>query len=167
LREGRVVSWLLPGGARVGKGAVVLVIESEKAEVEIEAPAAGVLRHVYVPEGETVPSGTLLAAITETADEPFDAEAFRRVHDRPEAAAAGPVPAAAVAGGGSVRRTAETPVTPAARALARRLGVEPAQVPGTGPGGRGARGDGAARAAGRPAPGAAAAGRGLGAAARG
>ena len=143
MREGRVVSWPQPVGARVEKGAVVLVIESEKAEVEIEAPAAGVLRHVYVPEGETVPSGTLLAAITETADEPFDAEAFRRVHDRPEApaAAAGPVPPAAVPGGGTVRRTAETPVTPAARALARRLGVEPARVPGTGPGGRVTRED--------------------------
>src|SRR5439155_1195372 len=69
------------------------------------------------------------------------APTLRRVHDRPEAAAAGPVPAAAVAGGGSVRRTAETPVTPAARALARRLGVEPARVPGTGPGGRVTRED--------------------------
>src|SRR5207247_269880 len=53
----------------------------------------------------------------------------------------GRVVAWATPGGGSVRRTAETPVTPAARALARRLGVEPARVPGTGPGGRVTRED--------------------------
>ena len=64
MTEGRVVAWPVPLGGRVEKGAVVLVIESEKAEIEIEAPAAGHLRHVYVPEDRTVPCGTLLAALT-------------------------------------------------------------------------------------------------------
>ena len=78
MREGRVVEWPVAPGGRVEKGRPVVVIESEKAEVEIEATATGVLRHVYVPEGETVPCGTLLAAITESADEAFDAAAFQR-----------------------------------------------------------------------------------------
>jgi len=141
--EGRVVSWPRPVGARVEKGEVVLVIESEKAEVEIEAPASGVLRHLYVREDETVPSGTLLAAITATAEEPFDADAFRQQHDRPA-----PAPAAAPPGRPATapaaappRRATEAPITPAARALARQLGVDPARVAGTGPGGRVTRED--------------------------
>ena len=67
MTEGRVVEWPTPLGARVEKGAVVLVIESEKSEVEIESPAAGVLRHVYVEPDQTVPCGTLLAALTATS----------------------------------------------------------------------------------------------------
>ena len=43
MHEGRVVSWPRAIGSRVEKGEVVLVIESEKAEVEIESPASGVL----------------------------------------------------------------------------------------------------------------------------
>jgi pimeloyl-ACP methyl ester carboxylesterase len=141
MREGRVVEWsVLPGG-RVEKGLALVVIESEKAEVEIEATASGVLRHVYVAEGQTVPCGTLLAAITESEREEFDAEAFRRAHDRPDEAAA-PVatPAARPKQGGEVR-AGGPPITPAARARARQLGVDAARVAGTGPGGRVTRED--------------------------
>ncbi|HTD27436.1 MAG TPA: alpha/beta fold hydrolase, partial [Candidatus Elarobacter sp.] len=142
MREGRVVSWPRAVGAPVEKGEVVLVIESEKAEVEIEAPASGVLRHVYVPEGETVPSGTLLAAITATVEEPFDVRAFREQHDRPAAApAAARLLPAAETPLSPARRGTAAPITPAARALARELHVDPARIPGTGPGGRVTRED--------------------------
>jgi len=141
MREGRVVAWPVAPGGRVAKGAPVVIIESEKAEVEVEATASGVLRHVYVAEGETVPCGTLLAAITDTADEPFDADAFRRAHDRPEPVAPPPAaPAGPPAPGGAIRRGGP-PITPAARARARQLGVDAAEVPGTGPGGRVTRED--------------------------
>ena len=69
------------------KGATLLIIESEKAEVEVEASASGTLRFVYAEPDETLPCGTLLAALTETPDEPFDAEAFRSEHSGPEPAA--------------------------------------------------------------------------------
>ena len=59
-------------GDAVEKGDVVLVFESEKTESEVEALSSGFFRHVYVEADETVPCGTLLAAITDTADEPFD-----------------------------------------------------------------------------------------------
>src|SRR5213079_279645 len=107
MREGRVVAWPRPVGAPVEKGEIILVIETEKAEVEIEAPARGVLRYLYVAEGETVPSGTLLAAITATPE----------------------------------RRGTGAPITPAARALARELHVDPACIAGSGTGGRVTRED--------------------------
>jgi len=146
MREGRVVSWAVPLGGAVARGRTVLVIESEKAEVEIEATASGVLRHVYVPAGETVPCGALLGAIAEGGDAPFDAEAFRREHDRPEAgvasaAAASPPRSAATRAGPAGPAPARVPVAPAARARARELGIDPERIPGTGPGSRVTRED--------------------------
>ncbi|RMF24588.1 MAG: hypothetical protein D6760_02970, partial [Deltaproteobacteria bacterium] len=76
MKEGTVIEWRAAVGDSVAKGDVILLIESEKAEAEIEAPISGVLRHIYVEPERTVPSGTLLAAMTETADEPFDAGVF-------------------------------------------------------------------------------------------
>jgi pimeloyl-ACP methyl ester carboxylesterase len=140
MEEGRVVAWPLPLGSAVAKGETVLIIESEKAEVEIEATAAGVLRHIYVEPDETVPCGSLLAALTESAESAFDAEAFHAEHHRPEPAGAAAAPAAAVAPGAAPTATPGErrggPATPAARALARKLGIELGGLVGSGPGGR-------------------------------
>jgi pyruvate dehydrogenase E2 component (dihydrolipoamide acetyltransferase) len=143
MTEGRVVAWPVALGGRIEKGAVALVIESEKAEIEIESPTTGHLRHVYVPEDRTVPCGTLLGAITTTIDEPFDAEAFRREHDRPERPAAAPSSARPISAGAAraAGATASAPVTPAARVLARERKVDLAKVAGTGPQGRVTRED--------------------------
>jgi pyruvate dehydrogenase E2 component (dihydrolipoamide acetyltransferase) len=143
MQEGTVLEWRVALGAAVERGQVVVAIESEKAEVELEAPAAGVLRHVYVGPGETVPSGTVLAALTATAAEPFDAEAFRQtaapasgplpLPAAPPAAASGGAPSAARSEGTS---SAAAPITPAARRRATDLGLDLALVTGSGPGGR-------------------------------
>jgi aminoacrylate hydrolase len=144
MEEGRVVAWPVPLGSRVTKGRTVLVIESEKTEAEIEATASGVLRHIYVSVDETVPCGTLLAALTEDAEEPFDAaafaESFRRAAPapiRPAPKASAPATPERAPGAAPPRR----PVAPAARALARELAVDPEAVAGTGPGGRVTRED--------------------------
>ena len=63
MEEGTVVQWPLAPGDPVVKGELLLLIESEKTEVEIEAPASGFFRHVYVEEGDTVPCGTLLLSL--------------------------------------------------------------------------------------------------------
>jgi pyruvate dehydrogenase E2 component (dihydrolipoamide acetyltransferase) len=143
MQEGTVVEWHVAVGAPVTKGQILLSIESEKAEIEIEAPATGVLRHVYVEQGATVPCGTPLAALTESAEEPFDAEAFRRTIGPPE-----PPPPPSFAetrpGGAASSRApiaSAAPITPAARRRAADLGVDPRSVPGSGPGGRVTRED--------------------------
>lgn len=140
MQEGKVVAWPVPLGGRVERGEVVLVIESEKAEVEIEATAGGFLRHVYVePDAERAwPCGALLAALTETPDEPFDAAAFARAFGGPPAAAPARLaaPPAAAASVVAVPAPRGRPVVPAARALARRHAVDPEAIPGSGPGGR-------------------------------
>lgn len=156
MAEGTVVEWPIAIGAHVDKGQIVMIIESEKAEVEIEATAAGFFRHVYVEVEETVPCGTLLAALTDTADEPFNAASFRAEHDTPEVratpapTAARSKPAAAAAPAADERRGRKA-VAPAARALAKKLGVDVEPISGSGPGGRVTKADVEAWAAAREA----------------
>ncbi|MCC6849910.1 MAG: alpha/beta fold hydrolase [Deltaproteobacteria bacterium] len=176
MQEGTVVEWPRAVGAAVEKGDIVVVIETEKTQVDVEATASGVLRHLYVAAGETAPCGTLLGALTATGTEPFDADAFRREHERAGAGAAPPAGAAAPGDAGTPRRAGAqragsgrdpartdpgrdqgsdpdparmdaAPVTPAARALARGLGITLADIAGTGPGGRVTKEDVAAFAA--------------------
>lgn len=137
MTEGRVLAWCVAVGEPVERGRPLLRIESEKTEVEVEAPVSGILRHVYVPAGEAAPCGGLLAALTATADEPFDVEAFRLAHAGATtrlATATPPAPPGPPPPSSSA--PARPPVTPAARALARDLGIDPTRVPGSGPGGR-------------------------------
>lgn len=154
MEEGTVVQWPLSPGDPVEVGELVLIIESEKNEVELEAQVSGVFRHVYVPEGETVSCGSLLGAITDSADEAFDADAFHAAEDRPENKAGGALqvklaPAAAKPAVSSAR--SEKAVAPAARAAAKKLGIDPQDVAGTGPNGRVTKQDVEAHAAAREA----------------
>ena len=140
MEEGTVVEWPIPIGGHVEKGETVLIIETEKAESEIEATVSGTLRHVYTEPGETLPCGALLAAITHEPDEAFDVDAFAAEYVPPEGsiiegvglqqAASAPAPVARPSSDG------RKAVAPAARALAKKLGVELDLVSGTGPNGR-------------------------------
>lgn len=146
MREGTVLEWRASPGERVEKGQILLVIESEKAEAEIEAPAAGVFRHRYVEEQLTVACGTLLAALTEQPDDAFDAESYRQAQERtPAATPSRSLVSQPVTGGTAAAaprsHAARAPVTPAARRRARELDLDPLSVVGTGPGGRVTRED--------------------------
>ena len=140
MREGRVVAWPLAVGARVEKGQTVLVIESEKAEVEIEAPACRRAPPRLRRAGpDRSPCGTLLGAITGDADEPFDADAFRREHDRPDdgarrrAAARRARRAPRHGRGRAARACGRRVVTPAARALGESSASTPGACPAAAP----------------------------------
>src|SRR2546428_6819739 len=60
---GKVVHWLKRPGDAVQKGEPIVEIETDKVTVEIEAPAAGVLRDVTAHEGDVVPVGQTIAVI--------------------------------------------------------------------------------------------------------
>lgn len=63
MEEGLVRTWRKREGERVAQGEIVLEIENGKAVMEIEAPVAGTVIKILVPEGATVPIHTLLAII--------------------------------------------------------------------------------------------------------
>ncbi|HKG12020.1 MAG TPA: biotin/lipoyl-containing protein, partial [Pyrinomonadaceae bacterium] len=68
MEEGQLSRWLKKEGDKVGVGEPLAEIDTDKATMEAQALAAGVLRKVLVGEGETVPLGTIIAIIGE-ADE--------------------------------------------------------------------------------------------------
>lgn len=69
MEEATVVAWLKQAGDRIAKGEVFLEVETEKAELEVEAPLDGVLVEIVVGPGETVEVGTLLARVEKLENE--------------------------------------------------------------------------------------------------
>lgn len=62
ITEGAIAEWLAADGSEVKEGQPLYVLETDKVEMEIEAPASGVLRCIGVP-GESYPVGELIATI--------------------------------------------------------------------------------------------------------
>lgn len=137
MTEGRVGKWLKQPGEPVRQGEPLLEVETEKITIEVEAPEAGVLKHVLAPEGATLPVAAPVAVVA-APDEEVDLSLV--ASGTPVAAgpvtaeiAAAPAPAldtSTPAGGAQVL------ATPAARKLAREHGIDLGRVRGTGPGGR-------------------------------
>lgn len=72
MEEGTVVEWLFEEGETVSAGDPVVLFESDKMTSEVTADVDGVLQERAVPEGETVPVGTLLGRIGDAGEEPPD-----------------------------------------------------------------------------------------------
>jgi pyruvate/2-oxoglutarate dehydrogenase complex dihydrolipoamide acyltransferase (E2) component len=124
--QGRVVEWLLKEGEKVDKGALLVVVESDKATHELEAQQGGILSKILVEAGTEVDVNTLLAIISETNE-------LGSVSDGTKPSQASPtksrIPAAASITG------ERKPVSPHAKRLAQELGIDVTQVPGSGEGG--------------------------------
>ncbi|MGD8759541.1 MAG: dihydrolipoamide acetyltransferase family protein [Anaerolineales bacterium] len=145
MAEGTLVRWVKAVGQPVEKGEVLAEIETDKATVEVEARAAGVLHTHLVEEGTAVPIGTPIAVIG-AADEKIDLEALLASAQAaeveapegatPEAPPTEPLPEAAIREGGDGRLPEGVRATPIARRLAREHGISLASILGSGPGGR-------------------------------
>jgi 2-oxoglutarate dehydrogenase E2 component (dihydrolipoamide succinyltransferase) len=83
--EGTVTRWLKKEGEPIAEFEALLEVNTDKVDTEVPSPASGRVLRVYVPEGETVRAGTLLAMIGQPGEPVPDAPA------RPAAAAAAPV----------------------------------------------------------------------------
>ncbi|WP_456696262.1 biotin/lipoyl-containing protein [Aeromicrobium sp. P5_D10] len=66
MQEGLIAEWLVEVGAVVSEDDPILVVETDKANAEIEAPVDGVITALLVNEGDRVPVGTVVATIEET-----------------------------------------------------------------------------------------------------
>jgi len=69
METGKIIKWLKKEGDRIQGGDILAEIETDKADVEMEAFGAGVLRKVLVPAGEKAPVGTLIGVIAEPGDD--------------------------------------------------------------------------------------------------
>jgi pyruvate dehydrogenase E2 component (dihydrolipoyllysine-residue acetyltransferase) len=150
MTEGTILTWLKADGDEVAEGEELVEIETDKATMTYESPAAGVLA-IVASEGETLAVGAVMAragaASPSAAPEPVAAP-------EPAAAlepAAAPEPAAPSPSNGHAPATVPAPTgsdevaaTPVARRLAREHGVDLAGVTGSGPRGRITRADVAA-----------------------
>ncbi|MEZ4473012.1 MAG: 2-oxoglutarate dehydrogenase complex dihydrolipoyllysine-residue succinyltransferase [bacterium] len=117
--------WLLAEGAWVAEDGPVVVVESDKVNMEVPAPKGGILTQILKKSGETATIGEVIGLLEE-ADRPgASAPAAQAAPAAPAASPALP----AVAGG-------ETRVTPAARRVLADHGLQAEQVAASGPGGR-------------------------------
>jgi pyruvate dehydrogenase E2 component (dihydrolipoamide acetyltransferase) len=147
MNEGTVVEWLKQEGQPVRRGEVLFTVESDKATLEVEAPADGFLRQVLVPAGTTVPVLTVVGLITRTSDEPLEEAANRQISKSANRqigkSANQQAPSAPLLPGSPAPSPPLSPApsprlfaSPRARKLAREKGVDLARVSGSGPDGR-------------------------------
>ena len=149
MKEGTVVRWLLPEGSNVKVGDAVAEIETDKAVVEFESTASGVLRKVLVPEGSTVLVGDSIA-IVGSVDEELPAIETKIVDSSDEVTDSSVdviVPqssdtvAQKIPESDLVEEIHEVRASPVARRLADEKGIDISKVKGTGPGQRITKGD--------------------------
>ncbi len=166
---GKVIRWLKTEGAQVTKGDPLIEIETDKATVEVESPASGILTQITAREGDEVPVGHTIAVIRAPDELPSAHPAptdlaspaagtgaeSAGVAAKPATAAfpsqSPPPPSVPAASEGSSpapsilgnRRIGSrlAPASPKARRLAHELGVDVASLPGTGLGGAVVTGD--------------------------
>jgi pyruvate dehydrogenase E2 component (dihydrolipoamide acetyltransferase) len=69
MEEGTILSWRKNEGEQVNKGEILFEIETDKANVEVEAPGSGILRRILCPQGTTVPVLAPIAILADPAEE--------------------------------------------------------------------------------------------------
>lgn len=146
MTEGKIVSWVKSPGDKVEKGETVVVVESDKADMDVESFYEGFLAHILVQAGETAPVGAAIAYVAETQEEITSAKILgggATVPTPPVAAVSSPVVpvAVTVSQNGSNHQQGRLVVSPRARKLAKELKVDLNNLQGSGPYGRIITGD--------------------------
>ncbi|XVE91413.1 hypothetical protein REPUB_Repub01dG0007400 [Reevesia pubescens] len=143
MTEGKIVSWVKSEGDVLSKGESVVVVESDKADMDVETFYDGILAAIVVGEGETAPVGAAIGILAETEDEIAEAKAKAASKSGASTPSAPPpspappkptpAPAAAPVAEEGPRKTVATPY---AKKLAKQHKVNIESVVGTGPFGR-------------------------------
>lgn len=148
MEEGTILKWRKDEGEAVEKGEIILDIQTDKVEYEVESPDGGLLLKTLAGEGDVVPCGTDIAVIGEEGENISGfggTPAKAPVETEPEAVEALPTPppapsktapAPAAPAAAQPARTGRIFASPAARRVARELGIDYRTLKGSGPGGR-------------------------------
>ncbi len=153
MTEGKIVDWVKAPGDKVEKGETVVIVESDKADMDVETFNEGYLAVIVTEAGETAPVGEAIALIAETEAEIETAKQQAASAGKPAAAPAAAAPTAAAAAP-TAAPVAAAPVdaapaavtapkasgrviaSPRARKLAKKAGLDLATLTGSGPHGR-------------------------------
>ncbi|KAI3467106.1 hypothetical protein Pfo_023769 [Paulownia fortunei] len=147
MTEGKIVSWVKSEGDVLSKGESVVVVESDKADMDVETFYDGILAAIVVNEGETAPVGAPIGLLAETEDEIAEAKAKAAAQSSsapttsaPKVEESAPVATKVEAPAPSVSAAPATPgkvvATPYAKKLAKQHKVDINKLVGTGPFGR-------------------------------
>src|SRR5262245_60645709 len=157
MKEGTLLRWIKSEGEQINRGDVIAEIETDKANIEIEAFEAGVFRKAIATVGATVPVGAVIAVIADAADDISKYESAAA----PAPTAAAPQPSPLANAASTPPPSARTPAasqtaptsppvqqepidrlggrlraSPVARRIAQQRGVDINAIQGTGPDGR-------------------------------
>src|SRR5438445_3318209 len=164
MEEGTILNWIVEEGAEVKRGEPLVEIETDKANMTYESDTDGTLIEIVANEGDTLPIGEVIARIGEAGEKPSgDGDAPGKAAEgesKAEEAKSKAAEAERALGGDAAERDAaggngageRVKASPVARRMARDMGVELAQLEGSGPGGRIVKADVEAAAKGDGAP---------------
>lgn len=149
MTEGKIVSWVKSPGDKVAKGETVLIVESDKADMDVESFYDGYLAVITVPAGEVAPVGSTIGLVAETEAEIAEAQAKAKslgatTSSTTSSTVPASTPAAATSNGsGTAPPTSAAAVpagrviaSPRARKLAKEHKIDLQTLKGTGPNGR-------------------------------
>ena len=158
MTEGKIVSWMKSEGDKLSKGESVVVVESDKADMDVETFYDGYLAAIMVDEGGVAPVGSAIALLAESETEIADAKSKAASTSPSSSSSAaenvGPAVAAEVAVAVAPPQVKEAAASlslsthpaseggkrvvasPYAKKLAKELKVEVGRVVGSGPSGR-------------------------------
>lgn len=149
MASGKLAVWHVAEGEAVKKGAALFDIETDKAAMEVEAPASGILHHILAAPGVSVPVGSPIAFIYAEGEAVGPAPSAGPAATSPAEPTSAPLeaetkPQPAVSA--PRQANAELPdaaprATPVARRLAREEGIALTALAGSGPKGRIQRSD--------------------------
>ena len=150
-----LAEWKVAPGAAVEEGAVLAVIETDKASFDLESTATGTVLELFWEEGDDVPVLANVLAVGEEGEDVSDLRPQKETATPAPApeksqAPSSDAPAPVVPVPASPVGSSEAGVSPRAGKLALRSGIDPESIQGTGPGGRVIERDVEAAIAGRP-----------------
>jgi pyruvate dehydrogenase E2 component (dihydrolipoamide acetyltransferase) len=134
MEAGTLAAWLKRPGDMVKRGEIIAEVDTDKGLIEVEVFTSGVIEQLLVQPGEQVPVGTVLAIIREEG-QPAPGDAAPEKPSAPPVAPP-PPPPSLTAAPTAAAESARLKISPAAKKMAAALGIDPAAVRGTGPGGR-------------------------------
>jgi len=131
ITEGKVVAWYKKAGETLTAGESVVSVETDKITVDVPAEVSGTLHEIRCTEGDVAPVGGVLGTIEEAGE--TDTESPTKETEKKEIRYAGPK----WGGSTGTGKKGDRKISPAAKAVARSLGVDLASIQsGSGPGGR-------------------------------